>query len=181
MHGNTVVAFLNAHARCVLGQLRSCTLQGREGAPITLRDRRRAARRQESAHKRRKVRFERFVRHFTDLRLESACRAGGLALLDGCSPHTGSPAPPRSQAAAPSFDDGRETFTITLRVRFFECQPRRTRGVIAATPMIFFAGNTSHTRTFSTRKLPDLTIYGSYEKVTKSYKKGDFFMVARQG
>ena len=42
---------------------------------------------------------------------------------------------------------------MRLRVGFFECQPRKSGGVIAATPMIFFAGNTSHTRTFSTRKV----------------------------
>ena len=55
-----------------------------------------------------------------------------------------------------------------LRVGFFECQPRKTGGVIAATPMIFFAGNTSHTRTFSTRKVVrphDLRV------IRKSYKK----------
>ena len=72
MRGNTVVAFLSAHARCVLGQLGSCTLRGRVGAPITLRDRRRAARTQESANKRRKSWFQRFVSNSSHLHLESA-------------------------------------------------------------------------------------------------------------
>ena len=61
-----------ARARCMRKTVDCCTLRGRVGATITLRDRRRAARRQESCNKRRKLRFERFVRHFTDLRLESA-------------------------------------------------------------------------------------------------------------
>ena len=62
----------SAHARCMLGQLDSCTLRGRVGARITLQDRRRAARSQESPNKRRKVRFERFVVRFGHLHLESA-------------------------------------------------------------------------------------------------------------
>ena len=40
--------------RCMLEMLDCCTLRGRVGATITLQDRRRAARRQESANKRRK-------------------------------------------------------------------------------------------------------------------------------
>ena len=106
MHGNTVVAFLNAHARCVLGQLQSCTLRGRVGARLTLRDRRRAARSQDGHNKRRKSWFQRFVSNSYHLHLESAANTKPRTRTR--TQNTFSPAPFMLQndtATAPSWPD----------------------------------------------------------------------------